>query len=59
MATPFYKFSSFVDIDVMSDWMIVEKAGTDSKTGMEAIGDEFERTLSAIENESESFIFEL
>jgi hypothetical protein len=59
MATPFYKFSSFVDIDVMSDWMIVEKAGTDSKTGIEAIGEEFERTLSIIERESESFIFEL
>jgi hypothetical protein len=59
MATPFYKFSSFIDIDVMSDWMIVEKAGTDSKTGIEAIGDEFERTLSIIEKESESFIYEL
>ena len=59
MATPFYKFSSFVDIDVMSDWMIVEKAGIDSKTGMEAIGDEFERTLSIVEKESESFIYEL
>lgn len=59
MATPFYKFSSFVDIDVMSDWMIVEKAGVDSKTGMEAIGEEFERVLSTIEKERESFIFEL
>ncbi|MBY8997780.1 MAG: hypothetical protein KGD60_08605 [Candidatus Thorarchaeota archaeon] len=59
MATPFHKFSSFVDIDVMSDWMIVEKAGMDSKTGMEAIGDEFERTLTAVERERESFIFEL
>jgi hypothetical protein len=59
MATPFFKFSSFVDIDVMSDWMIVEKAGIDSKSGMEAIGDEFERTLSLVEEERESFIFEL
>ncbi|MFX1561124.1 MAG: hypothetical protein ACFFBL_11100 [Promethearchaeota archaeon] len=59
MATPFYKFSSFVDIDVMSDWMIVERAGTDPKTGMEAIGEEFERTLSIIEKESESFIFNI
>jgi hypothetical protein len=59
MATPFHKFSSFVDIDVMSDWMIVEKAGMDSTTGMEAIGDEFERTLSIIEKERDSFIFEL
>jgi hypothetical protein len=59
LATPFYKFSSFIDIDVMSDWMIVEKAGTDTKTGIEAIGEEFERALSAIEKEKESFIFEL
>ncbi len=59
MAAPFFKFSSFVDIDVMSDWMIVEKAGADSKTGMEAIGEEFERTLSIVESQSESFIFEL
>jgi len=59
MATPFNKFSSFVDIDIMSDWMIVEKAGLDSKTGMEAIGEEFERALSIIENQSESFIFEI
>ena len=59
LATPFYKFNSFVDIDVMSDWMIVEKAGMDSKTGIEAFSDEFERTLSIVEKERESFIFEL
>ncbi len=59
MATPFYKFSSFIDIDVMSDWMIVEKAGSDPSTGIEAIGAEFEHTLSNVEKERESFIFEL
>ncbi|MFW9786888.1 MAG: hypothetical protein ACFFE2_06320 [Candidatus Thorarchaeota archaeon] len=59
MATPFYKFSSFIDIDVMSDWMIVEKAGVDSKTGIEAIGEEFERTLSIVEKERESYIYDL
>jgi len=59
MATPFNKFSSFIDIDVMSDWMIVEKAGMDSKTGMEAIGEELERTLSIVEKEKESYIYEL
>jgi len=59
LATPFYKFSSFIDIDVMSDWMIVEKAGTDSKTGIDAIGEEFERTLSIIEKEKESYVYEL
>jgi hypothetical protein len=59
MATPFNKFSSFTDIDVMSDWMIVEKAGMNSKTGIEAIGEEFERTLSIVEKERASYIYEL
>jgi hypothetical protein len=58
MATPFHKFSSFIDIDIMSDWMIVEKAGSDSKTGIEAIGDEFEKALSLVEKESNAYIFE-
>ncbi len=59
MASPFNKFSSFADIDIMSDWMIVEKAGLDTKTGIEAIGDEYERTLSMVEKEMEHYIFEL
>ncbi|MFW9974684.1 MAG: hypothetical protein ACFFDQ_05445 [Candidatus Thorarchaeota archaeon] len=59
MAAPFFKFSSFADIDIMSDWMIVEKAGMDSKTGIEALGEEFERALSIIESQSDSFIFDL
>ncbi|TFG34260.1 hypothetical protein EU527_04380 [Candidatus Thorarchaeota archaeon] len=59
LAMPFYKFTSFSDIEIMMDWMIVEKAGTDSRTGMEAIGSEYERTLEAIQNEKEKFIFEL
>ncbi len=59
MASPFNKFSNFADIDIMSDWMIVEKAGMDTKTGIEAIGDEYERTLSMVEKEMEHYIFEL
>lgn len=59
MATPFFKFSSFADIDVMSDWMIVEKAGMDTKTGIEAIGAEYERTLEMVEKEKEHYVFEL
>ena len=59
LATPFHKFSSFIDIDVMSDWMIVEKAGVDSQTGIEAIGEEFERTLSIVEREHDAYIYEL
>jgi len=59
LATPFYKFTSFSDIEIMSDWMIVEKAGVDSKTGMEAIGAEYERTLGVIEKDKDNYIFEL
>lgn len=59
MAAPFAKFSSFADIDVMSDWTIVEKAGMDTKTGIEAIGEEYDRTLGMIEKKRESYIFEL
>ncbi len=59
MATPFLKFSSFVDIEVMSDWRIVEKAGIDTMTGIEAIRDEYESTLSIVEEHADAFIFEL
>jgi len=59
LATPFCKFTNFSDIEVMSDWMIVEKAGPYSKTGMEAIGAEYERTLGAIEKDKDNYIFEL
>jgi hypothetical protein len=38
--------------------MIVEKAGQDSKTGIEAIKAEYEQTLSVINNDSENFIFD-
>ncbi|MHA1136224.1 MAG: hypothetical protein ACTSSE_07040 [Candidatus Thorarchaeota archaeon] len=59
LAAPFYKFASFSDIEIMSDWMIVEKAGQDSKTGMEAIAAEYEATLAVIDKDKENFIFEL
>ncbi len=59
MATPYLKFSSFVDIQVMSDWMIVEKAGVDTKTGIEAIRDEYDETLSIVQDNTDAFIFEL
>lgn len=59
LAMPFFKFASFSDIEIMMNWMIVEKAGTDSRTGMEAIGYEYSRTLETIQNDKEKFIFEL
>ncbi|TFG99493.1 hypothetical protein E4H12_02560 [Candidatus Thorarchaeota archaeon] len=59
LATPFYKFTGFSDIEIMSDWMIVEKASQDSKTGMEAIAAEYEATLAVIDKDKENFIFDL
>ncbi|MHA2192070.1 MAG: hypothetical protein ACXAAR_01440, partial [Candidatus Thorarchaeota archaeon] len=58
MATPFLKFSSFIDIELMSDWMIVEKAGIDTKTGIEAMRDEYDATFSQVKQNEEAFIFE-
>ena len=57
MATPFGKFASFVDIEIMADWQIVEKAGFDSKAGIEAIGDEFNNTLGVVLKNEEKFIY--
>ena len=59
LASPFYKFTGFSDIEIMSDWMIVEKAGQDSKTGMEAIAAEYESTLAVIDKDKENFIFDI
>ena len=59
LAAPFYKFVNFTNDEVMSDWMIVEKAGQESNSGFEAIGSEYSRTLAAIEKEKENIIFEL
>jgi hypothetical protein len=58
-AAPFSKFTSFSDIEIMTDWMIVEKAGQDTNTGMEAIGAEYERTLKVIADNKDNYIFEL
>ena len=59
LATPFHRFAGFSDIEVMTDWMIVEKAGEDSKTGMEAIADEYQETLDLVEKNKAKFVFEL
>ena len=57
MATPFSNFASFIDIEVMSDWQIVEKAAVDSLTGFEAIAQEYNRTLGLVKAEKDMFIF--
>ncbi|NWF95266.1 MAG: hypothetical protein HXY34_03905 [Candidatus Thorarchaeota archaeon] len=58
MAVPFSKFCSFADIEVMSDWMIVEKAGLDTKTGIEAMEEEYNLTLADIKKNADAFIFQ-
>ena len=58
MATPFNRFSNFSDIEIMSDWMIVEKAGVGG-TGVEAIRGEYESILASVQKNADSFIFEL
>jgi hypothetical protein len=58
MATPFCKFSDYSDIEIMSDWMIVEKAGQGG-TGSMAIGQEYDNVLSVIKKNESSFIYEL
>ena len=58
MATAFSKFTSFVDIEIMSNWMIVEKAGMDRSTGIEALRDEYEAAYSYVQKNAEKFIYD-
>ncbi|MHA1934378.1 MAG: hypothetical protein ACW97A_03770 [Candidatus Thorarchaeota archaeon] len=58
MATPFCKFADYSDIEIMSDWMIVEKAGLGG-TGSMAISQEYDSVLSVIKKNESSFIYEL
>lgn len=57
MATPYGRFVSFVDIEVMSDWQIVEKAGMNTKTGFDAISEEYDGTMDMIQRQKDMFIF--
>ena len=59
MATPYGKFSSSVDIETMSDWTIVEKAGVSMSTGIEAIREEYEQTLDGVKENESLFIYEV
>jgi len=59
LATPFDKFSTFDDEDVLGEWMIVEKAGRTDKVGIPAIDEEYASTLSIVEQEKDAFIYEL
>lgn len=58
MSIPFTRFASPSDIEVTSNWMIVEKAGTGG-TGVESFRDEYEQVLANISKNVDSYIFDL
>ena len=57
LATYINKFGSFDDSDMLSDWMIVEKAGMDDLVGYDAIKKEYDNTYNIVSQNSEAFIF--
>ncbi len=58
MALPFGKFASSSDIEVLSDWMLVEKAGMGG-SGIDGFREEYEVVMSLIHKNSDSFIFDV
>jgi len=58
MSLPFLRFAEPSDIEVTSDWMIVEKAGVGG-TGVESFRSEYEQVLSNVDKNVDSFIFDL
>ena len=58
MSLPFTCFAQASDIEILSDWMIVEKAGMGG-IGAEAFRSEYEQVLANITKNEESYIFEL
>ena len=58
MSLPFTCFAQASDIEILSDWMIVEKAGMGG-TGAVAFRSEYEQVLANITKNEESFIFDL
>jgi hypothetical protein len=58
MATFSSRFSKFDDQETMAEWMIVEKMGTDGKTGSDAITAEYDKIYSFIQKNEESFMFD-
>lgn len=58
MTLPYLKFADPSDIEIMSNWMIVEKAGMGG-TGIEGFREEYESVLMNIQKNSEAFIFDL
>lgn len=58
MALPFRQFTDPSNIEVMADWVIVEKAGMGS-TGMEGFRDEYESVLNNLHKHSDAYIFDL
>jgi hypothetical protein len=58
MSLPFTCFAGASNIEVLSDWMIVEKAGMGG-TGADSFRSEYDQVLSNITKNEDSYIFEL
>ncbi len=58
MSLPFARFAEPSDIEVTSDWMIVEKAGMGG-VGVDSFRAEYEDVLSNISKNQDSYIFDL
>ncbi|TXT55835.1 MAG: hypothetical protein BAJATHORv1_30218 [Candidatus Thorarchaeota archaeon] len=59
MSTHERKFNKFLDEDIMSEWMVVERSGFDSSMGADAIRSEYEETLDKIKRNVDSFIYDI
>lgn len=59
MATFSSKFSEFDDEETLADWMVVEKMGTDGKTGKDAISVEYDKIYSYIQKNETSYMFDV
>jgi hypothetical protein len=58
MALPFRQFTDPSNIEVMEEWMIVEKAGMGS-TGIDGFRAEYESVLDNLHKHSDAYIFDL
>ncbi|MFW9909279.1 MAG: hypothetical protein ACFFEF_11950 [Candidatus Thorarchaeota archaeon] len=58
MSLPFGRFADVSDIEVMSNWMIVEKAGIGG-IGLDAFRAEYEQVMDNLFKHTDSYIFQL
>ncbi len=58
LAVAFRKMTGFHDADIMSDWMIVEKAGTETNTGAKAIAAEYHDVMEQMKRNEDRYLYE-